>query len=210
MSLRKGNTLISTLKLKESGADFSIPKVIDSDGKLINATLTSFTLPSNITDLGLGALVAAFYFNRNLSGLVNLDSLTQVSGMFALGNAFGYTNISSVSMKNLVAISGDQSLAGTFFSDTNLVSVSFPSLSILTGAKALDGCFRNCSSLTSVSFPALTASSFGSTTNQFSDMLSRCSNVTVHFPAAIEATISSWSDVTAGFGGTNTTVLFDL
>ena len=70
--------------------------------------------------------------------------------------------------------------------------------------------FRGCTALTSVSFPALTANSFGTRTDQFNSMLSGCSNVTVHFPAAIQSTIGSWASVTAGFGGTNTTVLFDL
>ena len=59
-------------------------------------------------------------------------------------------------------------------------------------------------------FPALTSSSFGSGTQQFSGMLSDATNTTVHFPASIQTTIGSWSDVTNGFGGTNTTVLFDL
>ena len=41
-------------------------------------------------------------------------------------------------------------------------------------------------------------------------MLSGCSNVTVHFPAEWQTAMSTWSNVTNGFGGTNTTVLFDL
>jgi hypothetical protein len=61
-----------------------------------------------------------------------------------------------------------------------------------------------------VSFPALTTASFGSYTTQFNDMLRGCSNVTVHFPAAIQPTIGSWTSVQNGFSGTNTTVLFDL
>lgn len=59
-------------------------------------------------------------------------------------------------------------------------------------------------------FPALTPSSFGSYTNQFNSMFATGSDNTVHFPAAIQSTIGSWSDVQNGFGGTNTTVLFDL
>jgi len=41
-------------------------------------------------------------------------------------------------------------------------------------------------------------------------MLSGCSNVTVHFPSNLQSVIGSWYDVQNGFGGTNTTVLFDL
>ena len=76
--------------------------------------------------------------------------------------------------------------------------------------KSLDYLFNGCTNLTTVSFPALTTSSFGNYTNQFNNMLSGCSGVTVHFPAAIQSTIGNWSSVTSGFGGTNTTVLFDL
>ena len=41
-------------------------------------------------------------------------------------------------------------------------------------------------------------------------MLRGVTGCTVHFPSNLEAVIGSWSDVTNGFGGTNTTVLFDL
>ena len=80
----------------------------------------------------------------------------------------------------------------------------------MSGANAFNEAFRNCTSLTSLSFPALTTSSFGGSTTQFYRMLSGVRGCTVHFPAAIQSTIGSWADVTNGFGGTNTTVLFDL
>ena len=32
----------------------------------------------------------------------------------------------------------------------------------------------------------------------------------MHFPSNLQSVIGSWSDVQNGFGGTNTTVLFDL
>ena len=64
--------------------------------------------------------------------------------------------------------------------------------------------------LMSVSFPALTSQSFGASTNQFSGMLSMDEGVTVHFPSNLQSVIGDWSDVKNGFGGTNTTVLFDL
>ena len=41
-------------------------------------------------------------------------------------------------------------------------------------------------------------------------MLSGVTGCTVHFPSNLESVIGSWSDVTDGFDGTNTTVLFDL
>ena len=41
-------------------------------------------------------------------------------------------------------------------------------------------------------------------------MLQGVTGCTVHFPSNLQSVIGSWSDVTAGFGGTNTTVLYDL
>lgn len=42
------------------------------------------------------------------------------------------------------------------------------------------------------------------------NVLSGVRSCTVHFPAAIQSTIGNWTSVQNGFGGTNTTVLFDL
>jgi hypothetical protein len=61
-----------------------------------------------------------------------------------------------------------------------------------------------------MSFPALTSTSFGSYTNQFNNMLRMVTGCTVHFPSNLQSVIGSWSDITAGFGGTNTVVSFDL
>jgi hypothetical protein len=41
-------------------------------------------------------------------------------------------------------------------------------------------------------------------------MLSGVTGCTVHFPSNLQAVIGSWADVTAAFGGTNTTILYDL
>ena len=41
-------------------------------------------------------------------------------------------------------------------------------------------------------------------------MLRGVTGCTVHFPSNIQSVIGSWASVTGGFGGTNTTVLFDL
>ena len=69
---------------------------------------------------------------------------------------------------------------------------------------------NNESQLQTLSFPALTSNSFGTNTDQFNSMLSNCENVTVHFPSNLQSVIGDWQDVLNGFGGTNTTVLFDL
>ena len=100
---------------------------------------------------------------------------------------------------------------GAFTGCSGLTTMTFPSLSDLTNAYyGLVKTFYNCTSLTSVSFPALKSTSFGTYTSQFNNMLSGCTGVTVHFPSNLQSVIGSWSDIIAGFGGTNTTVLFDL
>lgn len=159
---------------------------------------------------GNNALYATF---NNCSSLTSADlgkltSLgTSSSGMYSTFS--GCTGLSSVNLQSLSIANGSNALNGTF-NNTALTTFSFQSLSEIKSNYVLRYCFQNCASLTSVSFPALTTSSFGSYTNQFNNMLRYCSNVTVHFPAAIQSTIGSWADVTAGFGGTNTTVSFDL
>jgi len=90
--------------------------------------------------------------------------------------------------------------------------MSFPSLINLKSSfsSVLTLMFKNCTSLTTLSFGALRSNSFGSNTSQFNNMLSGCTGVTVHFPSNLQSVIGSWSSVISGFGGINTTVLFDL
>ena len=170
--------------IPSGGGGTGITREVDANGVYnFPAQNFSFSLPSGATNIGARALSSAFYSCTSLTS-VDLSSLTTVSG----GNA----------------------LSSAFRDCTSLASVSFPALTTVSGTSTLYYAFSGCTSLTSVSFPALTTSSFGSNTNQFNNMLKNCSGVTVHFPAAIQSTIGRWSDVTTGFGGTNTTVLFDL
>lgn len=120
------------------------------------------------------------------------------------------TTLTSISLPKLSKLSG-YGLLEAFYNCSGLTSMVFPALSDMTStSQGLKNTFQRCTSLTSVSFPALTSTSFGRYTNQFNNMLSGCTDCTVHFPSNLQSVIGSWSDVTAGFGGTNTTVLFDL
>ena len=98
----------------------------------------------------------------------------------------------------------------SFFNCLSLTSVDLSSLTTISGDRSLYYAFYDCTSLTELLFPALTSNSFGSYKNQFNYMLSSVTGCTVHFPSNLESVIGSWSDVKSGFGGTNTTVLFDL
>lgn len=165
---------------------------------------------SSLTKAGWYALESIFSGCTSLTS-VDLSSLVTISGVYALSYAFyNCTSLTSVNLSSLATISGSNGLEYCF-AKCPLTTVNFSSLSEIKGQRALYYCFQNCTSLSSLSFPALTTSSFGSSyTDQFNNMLKGVTGCTVHFPAAIQSTIGSWSDVTNGFGGTNTTVLFDL
>lgn len=91
-----------------------------------------------------------------------------------------------------------------FYGCTNLTSITFDSLETL-GQHALEKTF-GYSGLTYLSFPVL--NSLDGTS--LDDMLVGVNGCTVHFPAAIESMFQDWSYLEDGFGGTNTTILFDL
>lgn len=107
---------------------------------------------------------------------------------------------------------GDSVLRYAFYGSTGLTIASFIGVTNITGDYALQMAFANCTNLTTIIFPNLAVDFFGSNTNQnqFNDMLVGVTGCEVHFPSALETVINSWSDVVAGFGGTNTSVLFDI
>lgn len=94
---------------------------------------------------------------------------------------------------------------------SSLQNLSFISLTSgwASSAGIFSNCCKGCTSLTTLSFPALRNSGV-SRTDVFNNMLSGVTGCTVHFPSNLQSVIGSWTAVTAGFGGTNTTVLFDL
>ena len=205
-----GNQEIAPI-LYDKEASIGLPREVSSQGVYgYPAQNFSFSLPSDATNVGSYALYYAFRYCSSLTS-VDLSSLTTVSGNSAFYYAFqDCSNLTSVDLSSLTTVSGSSAFSSAFSYCNGLTSVSFPALTTITGGSAFSSAFQYCSNLTSVSFPALTTSSFGSRTNQFNNMLQGCTGVTVHFPSAIQSTIGSWSSVTGGFGGTNTTVLFDL
>lgn len=159
-----------------------IPREVIDGVYKIPETITSFSLPSNVTDVGKNALAYAFYSCPSLTS-VDLSSLTKVSGEDAFYEAF--------------------------YNCTALTSVEFSSLTTVSGYHALSNTFSRCNSLTSLSFPALTVSGLQYGSSQFDNMLYGVTGCTVHFPAAVKAKIEAMYEY-PNFGGTNTTVLFDL
>lgn len=185
-----------------------IPLTVNAISNTLEKPTTSFTwsAPSTATIIGDHALVFAFY----KSGITSADfnNVTTINA-YGLNDAFnGCVSLTSVDLSNLTTVDS-HGLVTAFRECTSLTTMSFDNVSSI-GPYGFQGAFNICSNLTTVSFPALTTSSFGTSTHQFDSMLLGCTGVTVHFPAAIASTIGPWSSVRNGFGGTNTTVLFDL
>jgi len=234
-NIKDGITILGvTGNYTGGGSSYNIEKIKNANNKLICGN--SVIDLTGVTDLGDNVLCGAYSYNTGISGALDLSSLTQITGTRALRQAFLDTNITSVDMSSVVSISGLMSLTQAFSNTpitsvdvsalttvsarhvfeqafancTLLTSVTFAQLSLLTGDFAFISAFYGCTRLTSLSFPALTSSSFGTYMTQFYNMLNGVTGCTVHFPSNLQAVMGSWTDVTNGFGGTNTTVLFDL
>ena len=162
---------------------------------------------NKITSIGESACENTF---DGCSGLtdVNFNKVSSIDKFGLFSTFLDCTNLTNVNVSSITSVS-DNGLEGTFMGCTSLTSINFNNLSNL-GSNCLLWLFHSCTSLTSLSFPALNSNSFGSYTNQFDSMLNFVTGCTVHFPSNLESVIGDWSDVIEGFGGTNTTVLFDL
>lgn len=220
-----------------SGGGEGIPREVDANGVYgMPSESFSFVLPSDAKSITPYALAYAFY---NATGLTSADmsSVTSITGSSSLTSAFqGCTSLQSVDLSSLKLISGDYVFANTFNGCTSLSNVDFTSLEELSGAplsSTFKGCtalsslsfpslfdltnansvfynvFSGCTSLKNIYFPALKASSFAPYNSQFSGIVKSLNGCTLHFPATIQSTIETM-DGYPSFGGTNTTVLFDL
>lgn len=174
-----------------------------------------------------------------LLDLSSLKTVGGTYGSSVLCQAFQNNNITAVDLSSLETITGDSTNAMRHMlaNNRNLANITFPKLKTIAISSAMDSIVTGCTNLTgaveftvldsvyannafrnafaetkvqSVSFPALTSTSFGSSTSQFTNMLYHVTGCAVHFPSNLQSVIGSWTSVTQGFGGTNTTVLFDL
>ena len=172
--------------------------------------LTSFDLSLLTTVSGRNGCGSMFAYCTSLT-TVSLPSLTTISGEYGCNSMFERcSNITTVSLPLLTNVTNGYGIQSMFAYCTSLTTVSLPSLTTINGGYAVGTTFRGCTNLTTLSFPSLTPNSFGTQTTQFNSMLQNVTGCTVHFPSNIQSTIGSWASVTGGFGGTNTTVLFDL
>lgn len=191
-------------------AEFKKLETIDSNEGFCWAfsgcdSLVQVKFPALTTLAGTAVFNYGFYFIQALTS-ISFPALTTISADKAFSYACSSSyNLSSIDFSSLTTISGSSAFEGAF-RNTALTTVSFPALTTADQSSIFQIAFGGCASLTTVSFPSLTTTVSGAWTG----MLRGCTGVTVHFPAAMQATMGSWSVVTGGFDGTNTTVLFDL
>lgn len=140
---------------------------------------------------------------------VSFPKLTSIDTQQAFSYAFSLcSNLTKAEFPLLQTVTGTQGLGYAFQNCSKLTNVNFDSLSTITGNSVLYYAFRSCTSLKELRFPSL--SNIGTSyTNQFSNMLSGVTGCTIHFPSSIQSNIQGMSGY-PNFGGTNTTVLFDL
>lgn len=202
--------------------------------------INTFTSCSNLDRTGMVGLktiaaqsaCASMFLNSGVSK-TDLNSLETINGSRACQQMFGNTpNLKDIGLEKLVSITGDYA-ASSMFSNSGVEYVRFRSLENIAGdgdymfqvcrqlkeAKydmlnqisqyGMQNTFANCTALERVYFYNI-KSDIGINAAGFTNMLLGCSNVTVRFPMVAQSSIGAWASVTGGFGGTNTTVLFDI
>lgn len=172
-----------------------------------NSSITGFSAP-NLTSINANNACEKMFSGSTIT-TADLSAVVSIGFYNTCQDMFSNSALSSIDFSSLESISGTNTFNNAFRSCLYLTSISFPKLDSITASDAFYQAFKS-SGITTISFPALKSTSFGSRTDQFRNMLSGVTGCTVHFPSNLQAVIGSWADVTAGFGGTNTTILYDL
>lgn len=172
-----------------------------------SSRIKSVSFPDLETATGAHALYCAFTDCSTLETF-SCPKLKTIGG-YACYSSFVRTGIKVLNFESLTTVGGS-GLSNACY-ESHIEEIYFPKLDSI-GAAGLGSLLRNTSSFAgkTISFPALKSTSFNGATNNFNNMLQNVQGVTVHFPSNLQSVIGSWSDVTNGFGGINTTTLFDL
>ncbi len=145
------------------------------------------------------------------SGVIEFGNLESISGYDACRGFFQSSkNITEVRFPKLKTIIGANAFNQCFSGSDKLKTASFSSLYRIYGGATMNICFQSCIHLENVYFSAFNSQYASTNISNMMDMLYGVTGCTVHFPSNLQSVIGSHSYVTAGFGGTNTTVLFDL
>ena len=222
--------------VSEPYLEYEIAQISSTSSVIRPSRTTSHLIPlSGFTTIDSYCFARAYLYNTAISGTATFTDLKDIATEYSCYFMFSNSTITGISCPVLTSVTGNyamayiasdsqvsmfnfpllQTVGSTAFSRafancTNLTTGVFPALNSIKSSGVFSNTFAGCVNLASLSFPALKSNSFGSYTNQFNNMLSGVTGCTVHFPSNLQSVIGSWSDVQNGFGGTNTTVLFDL
>lgn len=179
---------------------------------------------SNVMGVSTGSFCGFASSCSKLSGIIDLGNLISMGGSINGGNGscssmFSYSNnVEGVNLSKLTYVNSASGCSSMFSGCTKITSVSFDKLMSCAGNGIFSSMFSSCTSLKHLYFPSLHALSFDNSynhnRNQFSYMINGVTGCTIHFPSNLDpqtgcTTISSLLSYPK-FGGTNTTVLYDL
>ena len=185
----------------------SFPSLISMNGN--NPIGTCFSGCTSLTNVNLPVLTEIISGDNMFSNCTSLETI-EFPELTILDSYFMFNGCKKLNTVLFPKLEHIKSWGRSKFANcSSLNYISFPSLNKID-TNGLEEAFKNCTSLTDVLFPALDSSSFGDYKDQFSSMLEGVNGCTVHFPSILSDVIGEWSSITSGFGGTNTTVLFDL
>lgn len=170
-----------------------------------NSGVSKTDLNSLETINGSRACQQMFLNTLNLKDL-GLEKLVSITGGYAASSMFSNSGVEYVRFRSLETIAGDGDFM--FKGCTLLIEAKYDMLNQIS-QYGMQSVFSNCTALERVYFYNI-KSNVGINGQGFDYMLSGCSNVTVHFPMVAQSSIGALPSVTGGFGGTNTTVLFDI
>ena len=204
-----------------------------------NAFSNAFSSCKSLQTVDLSSLTTISSTNSQMfygcTGLTSID-LSSLTTVYSIQNMFqGCTALTSVDLSSVTTLYGtsNYSFYGTFYGCTSLTSLDVSGITSVAGHMgAFREMVRGCTNLQTLTinvsdagadgafismcynsgmknlyFPNL--STLGTYTNQFNKMLEGTTGCTVHFPAAMQSTISALASYPS-FGGTSVTVLFDL
>lgn len=193
---------------------------LDSLTTLQTALTNAFENCTNLVYLSIPNLSELTYSGASLNSLcagcskleeLDLGSLYQINGSFAAAAVLcsGCSKLIRCNLKSLAIVKTAYGFNTCFNNCSSLETMKFESLNVCDASNAFGSMFNGCSSLKSLWFYAVDDNTFGSNRlgNMFNSSVNGCA---VHFPIRVQSTIGAWTSTTNGFGGTNTTVSFDL
>jgi hypothetical protein len=131
-----------------------IEKTVDANGKLVNgSTIIDLT---GVTDIGDFVLGSSYRTNISISGMVDMSSLTTVSGTNACNYMFnGCIGITSINLSSLTTISGANSCQG-MFGGCSITEIDLSSLTTISGMGGAQNMFGACVGLLNANLSSLT------------------------------------------------------